>query len=64
MSRNVIPADMDALVLDCLAKDPALRPPSADVLRARLVQVSVPRWDQGRARVWWEQHEAELVGTA
>jgi hypothetical protein len=64
VSTSDIPHDMDALVLECLAKEPTLRPPGADALRHRLDQLSVPRWDQQRARAWWEQHEAELVGSS
>jgi serine/threonine-protein kinase len=57
-----IPPEMDALVLECLSKDPALRPPTADVLRDRLAAIPVAEaWDAGRARAWWEQHEPQLI---
>jgi hypothetical protein len=53
---------MDALVLECLQKDPALRPASADILWERLDKLQlVSPWDQRRARQWWELHEPELV---
>ena len=49
--------------LECLSKDPAHRPGSAEVLWQRLDTLSVAgRWDQRRARAWWELHEPELVG--
>jgi DNA-binding NtrC family response regulator len=62
IASESIPADMDALVLDCLQKDPVLRPDSADVLWERLDKVPVASpWDQRRARAWWELHEPDLV---
>jgi DNA-binding NtrC family response regulator len=62
-AAQAISAEMDGLVLDCLSKDPALRPASADVLWERLDQLPVAnRWDRRRARVWWEQHEPDLIG--
>jgi DNA-binding NtrC family response regulator len=48
---------MDALVLECLAKDPGSRPSNADVLRERLEQLPLATpWDQRRAREWWNEH--------
>jgi len=63
MSEEPIPPQMDALVLECLEKDPSRRP-TADALRERLDRVPVDReWNQRYARTWWEMHEPELVGT-
>jgi DNA-binding NtrC family response regulator len=65
MSEEPIPAPLDAIVLDCLAKDPARRPASADLLWDRLDRVPVgTAWNQRRARTWWEMHEPELVGSS
>jgi serine/threonine-protein kinase len=61
IAETTIPAELDALVLECLSKDPAGRPRTADALRARLEAVPVRRWDQARAKSWWELHEADLV---
>lgn len=62
ISDEAIPADVDALLLECLSKDPSLRPASADVLWQRLDHLSVAhRWDLRRARAWWELHEPELI---
>jgi serine/threonine-protein kinase len=62
ISKAPVSADMDALVLECLSKDPSRRPASADDLRERLNALPDPTpWDQPRARAWWEQHEPELV---
>jgi serine/threonine-protein kinase len=62
-SATAIPADVDALVLECLAKVPSRRPADAQVLWERLDALSVAHlWDQRRARAWWERHEPELAG--
>ncbi len=52
-----VPASFDALVLECLAKSPADRPPTAEILAHRLDSLAdVPRWDRSRARDWWNLH--------
>ena len=63
LCEDTVPADLDALVIDCLSKAPALRPASADVLWERLdnIHMATP-WDQRRARNWWELHEPDLLG--
>jgi serine/threonine-protein kinase len=54
-----IPADLDALVLSCLAKDREQRPASARELLRRLDAISVPSWTESRAREWWDTHLPE-----
>jgi serine/threonine-protein kinase len=50
-----IPADLEAVLLDCLAKEPADRPESARVLEARLAQTSpAGRWSAADAERWWD----------
>ena len=49
-----IPADLEAIVLACLAKDPAGRPQTADELASRLSSLRLPRaWTEDHAREWW-----------
>jgi eukaryotic-like serine/threonine-protein kinase len=49
-----IPRELEALILTCLAKDPAARPATADELGARLAAVPLERpWTAERAREWW-----------
>jgi serine/threonine-protein kinase len=57
-----ISREFEALVLACLAKDPAERPQSAlDVLRwLRQLRSKAP-WTGDAARGWWEQHLMEMV---
>ena len=53
-SGRPIPPKLERLVLDCLEKDPALRPESAQVLAARLAACDdVPAWSAEDARTWW-----------
>jgi eukaryotic-like serine/threonine-protein kinase len=59
-----IPNSFDDLVLACLAKDPAARPQTADVVAERLAAISAgPAWTQARARDWWQLHAPALPST-
>ena len=50
-----VPEALDQLVLECLAKDRAGRPRSADALAERLCAVPLARpWTEALAREWWE----------
>ena len=52
-----LPADLEALVLGCLAKERSDRPASAAVLRARLLGCAdAARNDPQAARDWWLAH--------
>ena len=53
-----IPPEIDAVILSCLAKEPADRPSSARELAARLrsCRESLPTWDAERSARWWDQH--------
>jgi len=52
-----IPGDLEAVLLDCLAKEPRDRPEGARVLEARLKATGAAgRWTQELAEAWWERN--------
>jgi len=52
-----VPADLDALVMACLAKDPDDRPADAVAVARALDACDLPdRWTDDRAAAWWEEH--------
>jgi serine/threonine-protein kinase len=65
VSEKPVPQDLDALVLECLSKDPRDRPADAERLASRLDSLSVAGWwTQQKARAWWALHEPELLDPA
>jgi serine/threonine-protein kinase len=59
-----ISAELEAVVLACLNKDPNRRPQSAAELLRRLEACSVEPWDGENARAWWSEHQVELDAAA
>jgi serine/threonine-protein kinase len=57
-----IPPTLEALVSECMAKDPKARPPSMVALheRLRLLAIEHP-WDQKRALEWWRVYAPEVL---
>lgn len=56
-----LPADLEQLVLQCLAKDPGGRPQSASVLRASLLACEdAARYDRTAALAWWRTHRHQM----
>jgi eukaryotic-like serine/threonine-protein kinase len=49
-----VPAELEDLILGCLAKAPADRPPDAASLGEALSQCGALEWTQKDARLWWE----------
>ncbi len=61
-SEIEIPADLEAIVLACLEKDPEDRPASALEVAERLGQCrDAGRWDPKRAQQWWQERYPEIV---
>jgi serine/threonine-protein kinase len=60
-SELPIPPELDALILECLAKGPDQRPANASALQSRLqaIPVATP-WTRERAERWWSQHAPGL----
>jgi len=56
-----VPADLEAVILRCLAKSPDDRPSTAAELAAALATCAdADAWDQAAARRWWSEHAARL----
>ncbi len=59
-----IPVDLERIIMDCLAKDPARRPQTAGELAARLDACHVDNpWTAERAEKWWSVHLPEPART-
>jgi serine/threonine-protein kinase len=57
-----IPRELDALILECLEKEPEKRPPTAVALAMRLDAIaSGDPWTERRAWQWWTKHFPEAA---
>lgn len=60
-----IPEALEQIVMQCLEKDPANRPRSAEELRQRLSEIETPEpWTEPRAMEWWQTHLPDLTASA
>ena len=56
-SELPIPSQLEDLIMECLEKDPARRPTSAEAVSTRLDAVPLESvWTVERAERWWEMH--------
>ena len=51
-----IPPELERLVMQCLAKRSADRPPTMEAVAERLATSGVEPWTQADARRWWKEH--------
>lgn len=57
--RPDVPADLEAVVMRCLARDPADRYPDVDAVAAALAACrSASAWNDDAAAAWWHHHVA------
>jgi len=62
--RPDVPDDLERIILGCLSKNPADRPPDAESLDRALAGCSTSSdWNFLRAERWWREFEAKQVGT-
>src|SRR5262249_41944266 len=54
-----IPPELDRLILQCLAKEPAARPKTALELQRMLAAIPFAQpWSEERAAAWWSEHRS------
>jgi serine/threonine protein kinase len=61
--RGWVPAELEALIIACLAKDANDRPATARELGTKLAAIEIPgehAWTAARARAWWSDYRAPL----
>jgi serine/threonine-protein kinase len=64
-SEFEVPAALERVILECLAKDAADRPATATELDRRLAATVDPDgWTQQNAHTWWELHRLRLLDSA
>ena len=62
LSEYEIPAELDGVILSCLAKFPEERPQSAAELSRRLAgAITTPAWTEELAHRWWDRHHPEAT---
>lgn len=64
LGREVLP-ELEAVIMQCLAKKPEDRPDGAREIRERLAACfEIRRWRQADARAWWEKYDDVLYPAA
>jgi serine/threonine-protein kinase len=59
---RAIPADLETLILECLAKSPAERPADAKTLKRALARVGARgEWSEERAHDWWQDTGRPII---
>ncbi len=60
-SKQESPADLEAVVMNCLAKQPRRRPPNAGAMSEMLVQCQeFGNWTRQQAAKWWRENRSAL----
>jgi serine/threonine protein kinase len=61
-SELEIPAELDSVILACLAKYPEDRPQTAGEMSRRLATAVPAAWTEEKAQRWWDRHHPESAG--
>jgi len=62
-SELEIPAELDSVILACLAKYPEERPQTAGEMSRRLATAVPAAWTEEQAQRWWDRHHPESART-
>jgi serine/threonine-protein kinase len=61
--KSAVDADLEELLLSCLAKDPKGRPATAQALREKLLACrAAGTWTAPSASAWWKENRGALAG--
>jgi serine/threonine-protein kinase len=64
-AKQDVPAELEELVMSCLAREPEDRPKSATELGFLLDGVNLDgKWGQRKARAWWREHMRDVATVA
>jgi len=58
-TEQLVPTELDQLILACLAKEPADRPQTATAVAAALEAIQAGSWNSQDATEWWSRQKAE-----
>jgi hypothetical protein len=60
--KSQVPAELDELILKCVAKKPAGRPRSVEEMQVVIDSLAASHpWTQADARAWWQEHEPQIT---
>ena len=54
---TAIPPELERVVMQCLAKRPADRPPTMAAVAERLANCGAEPWTSADAQTWWNEHQ-------
>jgi eukaryotic-like serine/threonine-protein kinase len=64
VTKNLVPPELELIIMKCLAKRPADRYESAAALAEALADVpDLGDWNRARAKQWWTEHKAQVAAT-